>query len=252
MENERKKLRLPEGFPFAYETHLHTSEGSKCGRSTGAEMAVACKEAGYAGIIVTDHFYYGNTMPDRSLPWSDWVEAYCKGYENAKKKGEEIGLNVMFGWESSYQGTDFLIYGLDKKWLLAHPEIKDATIEEQYNLVHKDGGLIIHAHPFREASYIPEIRLFPDYVDGVETINTAHEVRNSLPDGTVPYNELALAYAKEHDFPETCGSDIHSVDLFGGGMAFSHPIDNIKEYIAAVLKREGKLLSNKNFCATIL
>ena len=248
MENKRKKLRLPAGFPYAYETHLHTSEGSRCGRSTGAEMAVACKEAGYTGIIVTDHFYYGNTAADRSLPWSDWVEAYCLGYENAKKKGDEIGLKVMFGWESSYEGTDFLIYGLDKEWLLRHPEIKDATIEEQYTLVHNDGGLIIHAHPYREASYIPAIRLFPDYVDGVETLNAAHEVRNMLTDGTVPYNDKALAYAKEHDFPETGGSDIHSTDLFGGGMAFSHPLSDIHDYIKAVMNREGKLMSAVDFC----
>ena len=36
-------LKLTKEYPFAYETHLHTSEGSACGRSTGAEMARACK-----------------------------------------------------------------------------------------------------------------------------------------------------------------------------------------------------------------
>ena len=41
---------------YKYETHLHTSEVSKCARSTGAEMARAFNKAGYAGIFVTDHF----------------------------------------------------------------------------------------------------------------------------------------------------------------------------------------------------
>lgn len=33
-----------EGYPFLYETHLHTCQGSRCGRNTGAEMAEAAKK----------------------------------------------------------------------------------------------------------------------------------------------------------------------------------------------------------------
>ena len=56
---------------YLYETHMHTSEGSACGQSAGAEMARAYAENGYTGIIVTDHFFYGNTAADRRLPWSE-------------------------------------------------------------------------------------------------------------------------------------------------------------------------------------
>ena len=101
---------------YIYETHLHTAEGSACGSMPGEAMARVYKEAGYAGIVITDHFYHGNTAVDRSLAWPEWVEQFCKGYENAKQRGEEIGLQVFFGWESGYQGTEFLIYGLDQQW----------------------------------------------------------------------------------------------------------------------------------------
>lgn len=230
-------------YKYAYETHLHTKEGSACGRNSGSEMAKAYKEAGYAGIIVTDHFFGGNTAIDRSLPWSDWVEGYCKGYENAKKTGDEIGLQVFFGWEQTYLGTDFLIYGLDKEWLLKHPEIREVTIEEQYELVHKDGGMVIHAHPFREEFYIPQIRLFPEYVDGVEVLNASHAHKFGTVDGkNCEYDIKAKAYALEHDFPQTGGSDIHSVDLFWGGMAFTHKLDTVFDYMKAVQNREGIVL----------
>ena len=53
-------------------------------------MARAYQKAGYAGIVVTDHFFYGNTAADRSLPWKDWVEQFCKGYEHAKEHGLPI------------------------------------------------------------------------------------------------------------------------------------------------------------------
>ncbi len=239
-----KKWNATEEYPYAYETHLHTCEGSACGKNTGAEMARAYKEAGYTGIIVSDHFFYGNTAVDRSLPWKEWVELYCKGYENAKAEGDKIGLQVFFAWEASYQGTDFLIYGLDKQWLLDHPEIKDASIEEQYRLVKADGGMVIHAHPYRQASYIPETRLFPDCVDGVETFNSSH-IREGVTPGERPeYDKLALAYAREYDFPQTGGSDIHSVNLTYGGMAFARPLDSIEDFMKAVLSEEGKILPN--------
>ncbi len=237
-----KKLYLNQDYRYAYETHLHTSEGSKCGRNSGSEMARACKEAGYTGIFVTDHFFGGNTAIDRALPWSDWVEGYCRGYENAKREGDKIGLQVFFGWEQTYQGTDFLIYGLDKEWLLRHPEIKDVTIAEQYQLVHGDGGMVIHAHPYREEFYIPEIRLFPEYVDGVECRNATHINRFRSPDGDVPFDRKALSYAEEHDFPQTGGSDVHSTDLLWGGMAFSRRLSSVEDYIQAVMSREGILL----------
>ncbi|MBD5492546.1 MAG: histidinol-phosphatase, partial [Lachnospiraceae bacterium] len=109
--------KIREQYPYLYETHLHTSEGSACARSTGAEMARACKEYGYTGIIVTDHNWYGNTAVDRSLPWEEWLDVFCEGYEHARAEGDRIGLDVFFGYEAGYQGTEFLIYGVDGAWL---------------------------------------------------------------------------------------------------------------------------------------
>lgn len=67
-----------------YETHLHTCQSSKCGRSTGAEHARYYKSIGYTGIIVTDHFFGGNTAAPREGNWEDRVNAFCRGYEDAK------------------------------------------------------------------------------------------------------------------------------------------------------------------------
>ena len=92
-----------------WETHCHTKEGSACGRAAAAEMASACKAAGYDGLFVTDHFYNGNTAVDRTLPWEEWVRQFCLGYEHAKETGERIGLRVCFGWEYSWEGNDFQI-----------------------------------------------------------------------------------------------------------------------------------------------
>ena len=38
---------IKEAYPYLYETHLHTSQGSACGKAEGAQMARACKAAGF-------------------------------------------------------------------------------------------------------------------------------------------------------------------------------------------------------------
>lgn len=227
---------------YLYETHMHTREGSACAHNTGAEMARAYKEAGYTGIIITDHFFYGNTAVDRSLPWKDWVEQFCLGYEHAKAEGDRIGLQVFFGWEAGYQGTEFLVYGLDKEWLLAHPEIVDATIEEQYELVHSGGGIVSHAHPFREEDYIPKIRLFPEYVDAVEGVNAMHSSDVSNSHKNPLYNERAIEYGREHNLPFTAGSDQHTTFMIGGGMVFQRKLTDIHDFTQAVLNKEAQKL----------
>ena len=231
---------------FFYETHLHTSEGSACGLVSGREMARLFKEAGYTGIVVTDHFFYGNTAVDRALPWNEWVEAFCKGYEEAKAEGDKIGLQVFFGWESGYQGTEFLVYGLDKQWLLDHPEIRDASVEEQYALVHAAGGIVIHAHPFRVESYIPEVRLYPKHVDAVEGYNATHSSPASVSHRNPEWNDLAVAYAKEHGLPVTAGSDQHKPAMIGGGMVFDRKIADIHDLCRAILANEAVELRDGN------
>ena len=240
------RLKIHPDYPYVYETHLHTCEASACGRATGQEMARACHEAGYTGIFVTNHFVYGNTCVDRSLPWPDWVEGFCKGYENAKEEGDRLGLQVWFGWESNYQATEFLIYGLDKQWLLDHPEIRDCSIPEQFELVSAAGGLVVHCHPFREESYIKEIRLFPEYIHAVETANATHTSARSKGAVGPVFDERATAYALEHGFPMTGGSDIHSTDLVYGGVAFQRKLTDPSDYKKAILGREPRLLLTGN------
>lgn len=227
---------------YIYETHLHTSESSACSHNTGAEMARAYKEAGYTGIIITDHFFYGNTAVDRRLPWKDWVEQFCLGYEHAKAEGDKIGLQVFFGWESGYRGTEFLVYGLSKEWLLAHPEIVEATIEEQYALVHAGGGIVSHAHPYREENYIPEIRLYPEYIDAVEGVNAMHSSDVSNSHKNPLFNEWALEYGNKYNLPFTAGSDQHTTFMIGGGMAFDRRLNDIHDFTRAVLAREAVCL----------
>jgi len=208
---------------YLYETHMHTSEVSACASTSGAKQARIYKELGYDGIIVTDHFYNGNTAISRNMPWEKWVNNFTRGYENAKKEGDKIGLSVFFGWEESFQGNDFLVYGLDKEWLLNHPEILEWSIEEHYEQIKAAGGYFVHAHPYREAGYISRIRLFPEHVDAVEVINSSHI--------NPKFDRRARAYAANHKLVVTAGSDSHHDGDLRGGILFEQKLDTIQDFI---------------------
>lgn len=231
-------------YPYLYETHLHTSEASACAVSSAVDMAKACKEAGYTGIIVTNHNWHGNSCIDKKLPWEEWITRYYEAYRLAKEWGDAHDFQVFFGYEAGFWGTEFLIYGPDKEWLITHPEIKDATVEEQYRLVHEAGGMVIHAHPYREEFYIPEIRLYPEYVDGVEAINATHSCKKSISHNDPEFDTKAIAYARQHSLPMTAGSDVHSTALFGGGVAFQRKLSDIKDYCHAIMFGEDYILTN--------
>ncbi len=220
---------------YKYETHLHTKEGSACSSAAAADMARAHKELGYDGIFVTNHFFNGNTSVDRSLPWEERIDAYCKGYEIAKEVGDEIGLKVFFGVEFCKYNADLLIYGMDKEWLKDNERLLMETDERKlFSTVRALGGFIVHAHPFRSDPYIHHITLYPYDVDAVEVINGSHDPAKF-------YNERANAYADMYGLIKTGGSDSHHLDkLFGSGIAVPEPINCPEDYLR--LLREGKVI----------
>lgn len=216
---------------FKFDAHVHTSEGSACAQTTGAEMADAYKEKGYSGIIITDHFFNGNSSVPRELPWEEKIELLCKGYEHAKKRGDEIGLTVLFGWEFAYASSDFLTYGLDKQWLLDNPQIMEMPIWDYADFARKSGGFVVHAHPFRLWGYVSKITLIPRNIDAVEIINMSNFREE---------NERAEWYAKSYGFPVTAGSDAHNANALPcGGIITETEIKTSADYAEAV--RSGNL-----------
>ncbi|MBQ7063604.1 MAG: hypothetical protein IJM90_01750 [Firmicutes bacterium] len=210
---------------FAYETHLHTFESSKCGATPGSEYPAVFQKLGYDGIFITDHFYHGNTRPDRTLPWPEYVSAYMRGYEEAKRAGDAIGFKVFFGIEENFEGDEYLIYGVGKDFLLAYPDIPGWTREQMTERVHAAGGAVIQAHPFRNRSYITGIHLFPEGVEGIEGINTAN---------TPEDNFAALCYAAKFRLPIIAGSDTHNKS-------------RINDRNGGIVYEEKPLLSSEDF-----
>ena len=218
---------------YKYETHLHTSPVSKCARADVREVLELYKSMGYEGIFLTNHFLDGNINIDRNLPYEERIAFYFSDYEKAKELEKEIGIAVFCGLELSYRGTDFLIYGLDKEWLLKNPQIMDMSKKEELAYLASQGALVIHAHPYRESGHIDHIRLFPRSVHGVEVINAN---RNELE------NSMAEHYAKSYGLLEFAGSDNHvgaAQKRFAGMMSDTPIVDEV-DFVERVKKGELK------------
>ena len=219
---------------YKYELHLHTRQGSACAICTGAEMVDYYKSQGYSGFLVTDHFINGNTAVDRRLPWAEQMEEFCLGYEDAKRRGDEMDFDVFFGLEFAYRGTEFLILGLDKEWLIANPQICKSKLEKSLKLIRANGGFVVHAHPFRQASYINEIRLLPDLVDAVEVFNAAN--RDDY------WNKQAAKFACKHNLPMTSGADSHKVGDKTAGIEAKRRVRTVAELIDVIKNGECTMI----------
>ena len=218
---------------YLYDLHSHTAEGSRCAALKGEELAALYARKGYAGFTVTDHFFGGNTAVERSLPWEEWVEGFCRGWRAAKEAGERLNLQVFFGWEYYYKGTEFLTYGLDVGFLKAHPELAFLPLPDYCRLIHASGGILVHAHPFCRRRSVPVIRLMPEWTDAVETVNKKVEPRA---------NFLADQYADNFNLKKVGGTDLHRTEQPMGGIALPAAAPDIRTLFEMVGSNKTRII----------
>ena len=222
-----------------YETHMHSFPVSRCAKAGVEESLEFYKELGYDGVFVTNHFLDGNINWDKTLPYEDGIYFYFSDYEKALEAGKKIGIKVFLGVEITYKGTDFLIYGLDKQWFLDHPEIMEMKRSDQLQFMMDCGALVIQAHPYREASYIDHIRLFPCHVHGVEACNASRPEEE---------NVMNKAYAEHYDLIPIAGSDNHVGRNCKrlAGISCEEPINSEREFMQRIWDRNFEIFFNPN------
>ena len=231
---------------FIYETHCHTAISSRCGAGSAEEVAEMYAANGYSGIFVTDHFLNGNTTVNDVLPggsYEEKVALYCESYRKVKEAAKRAGkgLQVFFGLEYSYRGTDLLLYGWQEETVKRFPEILSLKTSDFIPFARERGAFIVQAHPFRERDYIDHIRLFTG-AEGAEIFNATEDERS---------NSMAQTYAAAYNKARTAGSDMHrprdQKELTG--MAFETPLLNERDFISRVRAGEGSVVHVQNVWA---
>lgn len=224
---------------YLCETHCHTAKTSACSRLSPKDIVDVYVQNGYKGVFITDHFLNGNTTVVRGHPnasYQDQIEYFFEGYEEVKEvaKGK---LDVFFGFEDSYLGTDILVYGWNKEILKAMPDIMGLSMRDFARFCKENGAIAVQAHPFREDFYIDHIRLYSD-CEGVEVYNAG---RNDL------CNRLGRFYAESYQKIKTAGSDLHRKDQpMLGGMEFEEEIKSETHFVELLRNGKGKLIQKRN------
>ena len=213
---------------FQYDMHVHTCPCSGGGSDIRKHID-ALIEKGFAGMVVTNHFYYGDNRIDRKLPWDRFVDAYRQDYLYGLSYARERDFDLLFGVEEHVgDGREILIYGVTPDFLSAHPELKMASAEVYAEAVHAAGGMVFQSHPYRASRYVR--KPFPleclDVMDGIEVYNQANDPA---------WNESAKALAKKEGFLVVAGSDAHDTDAARAGIAANERI-RTNEDLVRILK----------------
>ena len=187
---------------FKYEMHVHSKPSG--GGDDIVNHIEALRKKGFSGMVITNHFFRGDTKISRTLPWNEFVDAYAEDYEKGKKIAKLYDFDLLFGIEEHIgDGREVLVYGITPDFLYTHPEIKRAEINDFVALVHKAGGLVFQAHPFRDRWYIAKPTPLDELpiLDGFEVYNAGNHDDE---------NQKAEEFSKSKTCRLIAGSDAHS------------------------------------------
>ncbi|MBE6811960.1 MAG: PHP domain-containing protein [Ruminococcaceae bacterium] len=199
---------------YLYELHCHTSEVSSCGKICATEIVKLLKENNYSGVVITDHFTPGGIKGAPITDWKEYIDTFLAGYRDAKEH-ETQDFHVFPGAEIRFpeNDNDYLLLGVTEQFLYDNPYLNRTSLRECSEIAHRNGVLIVQAHPMRNSMTIMK----PDYLDGYEVYN-GNKRHNSR-------NEIADAWATRNGKIKTSGSDLHEYeDLARGGVWFEHEI----------------------------
>ncbi len=190
------KAALQE-YRFKLELHAHSSPASTCSEIPPELLVENYSDLGYNAVVLTNHFTAEHILQGN---FEVLVDEYLEDYLHAKKRGDELGLNVILGAEIRFleNCNDYLVYGINRDELLriceffAYGEIKDF-----YTGFKNDKNVIIQAHPLRNGIELVE----QEYLDGIEAFNM-HPNHNSRVG-------VAAGIARERGQLLLAGTDYH-------------------------------------------
>ncbi len=220
---------------YKYELHCHTSEVSRCGTVSGAEAAKMYKEAGYDGLVITDHYSPMTFSPLTVFRPQSAADFYMSGYKSALGEADE-NFTVLLGMELRYYATanDYLVFGVTEEFLKKSGNLMAMYPRRFYSLAKKSGLITVQAHPFREMM----IRTNPIYLDGCEVYNGKQKSESESAN--------ALKWAQDNNIKiRTSGSDFHRPsNLAKGGIATSERIRTNEDLIRVLTQGNFSIIKN--------
>jgi predicted metal-dependent phosphoesterase TrpH len=200
-----------------YDFHIHTREYSDCSISSAEEMCQRAVDSGLAGIALTEH--------DLWWPLAD-IQKLQQRFPT---------LTIIRGMEYSCPEGHFLVF-------LPEPENGSLpgyrSVVDLIPLVHRHGGIVIWAHPFRSdkarPSWLKHVR-----PDGMEVASSNMHRRAEAKARKVAAQRGILTFRN---------SDAHHANLIGEHRNnLESPVTCVEEFITYVRQRSAKKTGNNIF-----
>ncbi len=193
-----------------FDLHMHTTRHSPDSAMDPLTLVRRAREVGLNGVVITEHDWL-------------WTEA-----ELDELRAEAPGLVVLAGIEVSAKQGHFLVYGVRDPFAVA----RGIDVTELCREVHRQGGAVVAAHPFRWGQPFLEIlaERRPE-LDGLELMTS-----NMDPD----CRRRALEVQRQHPLAGLGSSDAHHEHTLGCCYTEFHvPVRNLAELVAAIRGRRS-------------
>lgn len=200
---------MPPSTGIFFDMHLHTSRHSEDGNINPYALLRHAERLGLTGVVITEHDYL-------------WTEAELDELRAAAPR-----VLVLAGMEVTADEGHFLAYGVTDplRWG------KGVKVKDLCEEVHRQGGAVIAAHPFRWGQKFDEIvSQCRPALDGIELMSLNM-------DGTS--RRLAHEIWQKHPWSGVGNSDAHELKDVGACFTqFPQPIRDIRDLVEAL--RAGK------------
>lgn len=221
---------------YKYELHCHTKEVSRCGTLNVEDLIKNYKEAGYSGLVLTDHYSPMTFDLPEFFNKKKAIDHYLRAWRIAKKYNDE-NFTVLLGIELRFYATvnDYLIYGVTEEMLYELPFLLSLYIKKASKMLRDHGCIFLQAHPFRK--FITRAK--PEYLDGVEVFNGK---------ANKEANDNSLKWANEINARiKISGSDCHRESGVGlGGIITTEPIKTNEDLLKILKSGNYKLIEKPN------
>ena len=227
-----------------WETHLHTKNGSGCGQVSTRKVAKIYAEAGYNGIVVTNHFNLTNFRSYYKGRKINWVKRFLKEYRSLKKHCKKYGITVLLGMEMCLAGDEYtankpeyselLVYGITPEELNEFGlNVLYRSQKDFFDLCNSCGWICGQSHPFRTDNVKQLDFTLMHFLEAYNG-HVRHDNRNDLAEET----------AKKYGLIPIGGSDFHREEDFGCGLCFPDEIkiETEKDFAQAVLSGKGVII----------
>jgi predicted metal-dependent phosphoesterase TrpH len=191
-----------------FDLHMHTTRHSPDSQMDPFVLVQRAREIGLDGVVITEHDWL-------------WTEE-----ELAELREAQPGLVVLAGIEVSAREGHFLAYGVSNPFTVP----RGIGVAELCREVHRQGGVVVAAHPFRWGQPFDEIldEEKPE-LDGLEMMS------NNM-DGEL--RRRAIEVQRQLGVAGLGNSDAHHEDVLGFCYTdFDATIRNTGDLVAAIRSR---------------